>query len=163
VTAQLEPAVGPRPVAAPVYIGLATRGIAFTVDAAVINLVAVVVAAAVALVVSVLGIPKELDQWLLAAAGAAYVCWSALYFLTFWSTTGQTPGNRLMRIRVCNADSGEVLRPRRSLVRLVGLVLAAIPLFAGFATALFDDRRQGAHDMLAGTVVVGEAAGPPAG
>ena len=42
----------------------------------------------------------------------------------------------------------------RSLVRLVGLVLAIVPLFAGFLPVLFTDRRRGLPDFLAGTVVV---------
>jgi uncharacterized RDD family membrane protein YckC len=75
--------------------------------------------------------------------------------VTFWSTTGQTPGSRLLRIRVCRANDGGVLRPRRSLLRLAGLVLAAIPLGAGFLPILVDNRRRGIQDMLAGSVVVG--------
>jgi uncharacterized RDD family membrane protein YckC len=39
-------------------------------------------------------------------------------------------------------------------VRLAALVLAALPLFAGFVPILFDERRRGLQDMLAGTVVV---------
>jgi len=77
------------------------------------------------------------------------------YFAVFWSTTGQTPGNRLMHIRVCDGDDGTVLSPRRSLLRFGALLLAALPLLAGFLTVLVDDRRRGLHDMLAGTVVVG--------
>ena len=42
----------------------------------------------------------------------------------------------------------------RSLVRLVGLVLAIVPLFAGFLPVLFNERRRGLPDFLAGTVVV---------
>ena len=34
-------------------------------------------------------------------------------------------------------------------------MLAALPLFAGFLPILFDDRRRGLQDMLAGSVVVG--------
>ena len=120
-----------------------------------IDLVAIVVAAVVALILSVISLPDNLDTVLLAAGGAAFLLWSAAYFVTFWSTTGQTPGSRLLRIRVCRADDGAVLRPGRSLLRLVCLVLAAIPLFAGFLPILVDDRRRGVHDMLAGTVVVG--------
>lgn len=137
------------------HIGLATRGIAFALDAALINAVAIIVAAGVALVLSVLDVPDSLDVWIAAAAGAAFVAWTILYFAMFWSTTGQTPGNRLMRIRVCRGDDGEVLRPRTALLRFGGLVLAAIPLFAGFLPILVDRRRRGVHDMLAGTVVVG--------
>jgi uncharacterized RDD family membrane protein YckC len=141
--------------ASPEYEGLVTRTIAFAIDALVIDLVAIVVAAVVALVLSVISLPDSLDTVLLAAGGAAFVVWTAAYFVTFWSTTGQTPGSRLLRIRVCRADDGAVLRPSRSLFRLVCLVFAAIPLFAGFLPVLVDDRRRGVHDMLAGTVVVG--------
>ena len=145
------------------YIGLVTRGIAFAVDAAVINGVAILVAAVVALILSVVGLPDELDKWIAAAGAAAFVVWSVLYFVVFWSTTGQTPGNRLMRIRVCRADDGEVLPPRRAVVRFAGLVLSVLFLFTGFLPALFNDRRRGAHDMLARSVVVGvePAATPP--
>lgn len=136
-------------------IGLATRGIAFALDAAVINVVAIVAAAGAALVLSVIDVSGELNAWIAGVAGAVFVGWTILYFVVFWSTTGQTPGNRLMRIRVCRAEDGMALRPRSSLVRYVGLVLAAIPLFAGFLPILFDRRRRGVHDMLAGTIVVG--------
>jgi uncharacterized RDD family membrane protein YckC len=137
------------------YEGLVTRGIAFAIDAAIIDLVAIVVAGAVALALSVLSVSKDsLDTILIAVGGALFLSWSVGYFVTFWSTTGQTPGSRLMRITVRGADDGSILRPRRAAVRFVGLVLAAIPLLAGFLPILFDDRRRGLHDMLAGTVVV---------
>ena len=137
------------------YEGLVTRGIAFAIDAAVINLVAIVVAGGVALALSVLSVPKNsLDTALIAVGGALFLAWSVGYFVTFWSTTGQTPGCRLMRIMVCSADDGSIVRPRRAAVRFGCLVLAAIPLLAGFLPILFDARRRGVHDMLAGTVVV---------
>jgi uncharacterized RDD family membrane protein YckC len=136
------------------YEGLVTRGIAFAIDAAVIDLVAIVVAGGVALALSVLSVPKDsLDMVLLATGGALFLAWSVGYFVTFWSTTGQTPGSRLMRIRVC-ADDGGVLRPGRAAYRFACLILAAIPLLAGFLPILCDERRRGLHDMLAGTVVV---------
>ena len=139
------------------YEGLVTRSIAFAVDAAVINLIAITVGAVVALAVSVLSVPDWLEPVLLAVGGAAYLVWTIGYFATFWSTTGQTPGDRLMQIRVCRADDGEHLSFSRSVFRLVCLTLAAIPLFAGFLPILVDDRRRGIHDMLAGTVVVASA------
>jgi uncharacterized RDD family membrane protein YckC len=42
----------------------------------------------------------------------------------------------------------------RSLVRFVGLILAIVPLFAGFLPVLFDSRRRGLQDFLSGTVVI---------
>jgi uncharacterized RDD family membrane protein YckC len=142
-------------VAAPEYEGLATRAIAFALDAAIISGVAVVVGAAAGISLSVLSVPSGVEAAVFAAAGAICLLWSTAYFVTFWCTTGQTPGNRVLGIRVCRADDGEPLRPARALLRLVALTIAAIPLFAGFLPILVDDRRRGVHDMIAGTVVVG--------
>jgi uncharacterized RDD family membrane protein YckC len=141
------------------YEGLITRTIAFSIDAALINLAAILVALAVGLAASVLGTSDEFDKVLLAIGGLAFAIWSAAYFVTFWSTTGQTPGNRVMQIRVVRADGEGVLRPLKALLRLFWLVLAALPLFAGLLPILVDNRRRGMHDMLAGTVVVDAPAG----
>ena len=138
----------------PVYEGLATRAIAFAVDAAAINVIAFAVAGIVALVLSVLSVPDWLDSVLVAMAGVIFLLWTIGYFATFWSTTGQTPGDRLMRIRVCSADTLEPIGFGRAVLRLVYLTLAAIPLLAGFVPILFDERRRGLQDMLARTVVV---------
>jgi uncharacterized RDD family membrane protein YckC len=138
----------------PEYEGLVTRGIAFAIDAAIIDLVALVAGVGAALVLSLLSI-SDVDKTVVAiVGGAAFLAWAVTYFVTFWSTTGQTPGNRLLRIRVCRADDNGALRPRRCLLRLVGLALAAAPLFAGFLPILVDQRRRGLHDLLAGTVVI---------
>jgi uncharacterized RDD family membrane protein YckC len=135
------------------YEGLVTRGLAFAVDAAVINGAAIVVVAVVTLVLSVLSVPDWVENALIALGGVLFLVWSVAYFATFWSTTGQTPGDRLMRIRVRRAD-GQALSVGRSILRLVYLTLAALPLLAGFLPILFDARRRGLHDMLVGTVVV---------
>lgn len=137
------------------YEGLVTRAIALAVDAAIIDLIALVVGVGLGLALSILSISDDLQTVLLACGAAAFAVWTVAYFAVFWSTTGQTPGNRLMRIRVCDADDGAVLSPRRSVLRFGALLLAALPLFAGFLPVLVDDRRRGLHDRLAGTVVIG--------
>jgi uncharacterized RDD family membrane protein YckC len=139
------------------YQGLATRAIAFSVDAAIVNLIALVVGVGVGLALSILSVSNTAETVLLACGAGAFAVWTVAYFAVFWSTTGQTPGNRLMRIRVCT-DDGAVLSLRRSLLRFAALLLAALPLLAGFLPVLVDDRRRGLHDMLAGTVVVGPGA-----
>jgi len=138
----------------PTYEGLATRAIALALDAAAINVIALAVAGIVALVLSVLSVADWLEPVLFGVAGVIFLLWTIGYFATFWSTTGQTPGDRLMRIRVCSADDGKPIGFGRSVLRLFYLILAAIPLGAGFLPVLFDERRRGLHDMLAGTVVV---------
>ncbi len=137
------------------YTGLVTRAIAFGIDALIIDLAAVGVAAIVALALNLLQVPSKLDTALAAVGAVALVLWGAAYFVTFWSTTGQTPGARMMRFRVLapRAERGRIT-PRRALVRLIAMTLAAIPLLAGFFIVLLDDRRRGLHDRIAGTVVV---------
>lgn len=135
------------------YVGLVTRAIAFALDAAIINVVAILTAAAISLTLSIVKVPHDVRTVLAAAGGVAYVLWTVGYFVTFWATTGQTPGSRMMRIRV-HAASGDRLPPRRALLRFAGVVVATIPFFAGFLPILVDDRRRGLHDMLARTVVL---------
>ena len=71
----------------------------------------------------------------------------------FWATAGQTPGMRLLGLRVLGPDGGHP-GMGRSIIRLAGLVAAIIPAFAGFIPVLVDDRRRALQDFLARTVVV---------
>jgi hypothetical protein len=73
--------------------GLVTRAIAFTIDAALVNLIAIVVAGAVGLMLSVLSVPDWLRSVLVALGGALFLAWGAGYIVLCWSTTGQTPGS----------------------------------------------------------------------
>jgi len=140
------------------YVGLATRVVSFTVDAALITVVDVVIGVAAALILSLLHIPHGLRTILAVIGAAAFLLGSIAYFVVFWSATGQTPGARVLQIRVVTAD-GERIKPRRAVIRCAGVVLAALPLFAGFALILFDSRRRGLQDRIAHTVVV-DAPGP---
>lgn len=135
------------------YVGLVTRAIAFTLDAAVVNAVALLTASVVVVTLSVVSVPEAVRTTIAAIGGALYVAWTVGYFATFWATTGQTPGSRVLGIRVC-AASGEPLRPRRALVRFAALALATLPMLAGLVLILVDDRRRGLHDVLARSVVI---------
>jgi uncharacterized RDD family membrane protein YckC len=136
------------------YAGFVTRAIAFAIDVALIDLAAAFVAIVVGLGISALDVPDVVVTIAIAIGGVAYVAWFVGYFATFWSTTGQTPGARVMGVRVVCASGTEPVRLRAAVVRLAGMVLAAIPLFAGFLLILVDDRRRGLQDRLARTVVV---------
>ncbi len=136
----------------PRFAGLGTRGVALVVDAALAQVTFIVAAASIALVVALADVLRP--GWLagtLAAAGWLLV--SALYFVAFWSSTGQTPGMHLMRLRVVTGSDTPPSVPR-SILRFAGLIVAIAPLFAGFLPALVDGRRRALQDFLAGTVVV---------
>lgn len=132
------------------YAGVTTRAIALTVDAALISVIAAAVSAMLTLIASLVGSLRP--AWLVALLLA--VGWTLLasgYFATCWSTAGQTPGMRLMRLRLVHA--GTTPSPARSLLRVVGLWLSIALCFAGFVPVLFDSRRRGLADWLAGTTV----------
>jgi uncharacterized RDD family membrane protein YckC len=143
------------------YVGIVTRAIAFAVDAAVIQLVAIAVGGTFALILSVLSLPDKFDGVLVVVGSVAYGLWLVGYFVVFWSATGQTPGDRLLQIRVCRAVDGMAPSAGAALLRFGGLIVAALPLFAGFLPILFDDRRRGVQDMIARTVVVAAPPGLP--
>jgi uncharacterized RDD family membrane protein YckC len=136
----------------PVYAGLVTRALALATDAAVTTVLFMAATGIVSLVASLVGGLRP--EWLvgvLLASGWALL--AGTYFVLFWSTAGQTPGMRLLHLRVLD-PSGRPPALGRSIVRVVGLVLAIVPLFAGFLPVLFTERRRGLPDLLAGTVVV---------
>jgi uncharacterized RDD family membrane protein YckC len=138
--------------ALPAYAGVATRGIAFAVDLAVAGAIFLGGTAIVGLVTWLAGGLRP--GWLLGGlAAAAWTLLAGAYFVLFWTVAGQTPGMRPMRLRVLAPD-GAAPGVARSVVRFLGLLLAMAPLFIGFLPVLFDARRRGLHDFLAGTVVV---------
>jgi uncharacterized RDD family membrane protein YckC len=93
-------------------------------------------------------------QWLVGVLlGSGWLIVVGSYFVLFWSSAGVTPGMRLLRLRVVGPE-GRRLSLARSLVRFVGLLLAIVPLFAGFVPVLFSERRRALPDFLAGTVVL---------
>jgi uncharacterized RDD family membrane protein YckC len=146
-----ERAARGRSTTAVTFGGVATRGAAFAIDAGITHASLAVGAALVALVASVFGDPPT---WLAATlAGAAWALVVGGYFTFFWATVGQTPGMRLLRLRVA-AEDGGLPSAGRSVLRFVGLVIAIVPLFAGLVPVLFDRRRRALQDFVARTVVL---------
>ena len=133
------------------YGGFVTRTIAFAIDAAVIDLVAVIVAAVVALVFSIFPVSNDVHDVAVVAGGILFVIWSIAYFVTFWTTTGESLGSRAMRLRVARID-GKPLRLYQALLRVAGM-LVSLPLLWGYIPILMNDRRRGVFDVMAGTVV----------
>jgi uncharacterized RDD family membrane protein YckC len=134
--------------------GLATRSIAFALDGVIVNGVAAFVGVVVGLGLSILHLPEDADAIIAGVLAGLWVLWTVSYFVFFWSSTGQTPGSRVMRIRVIDSHARGPLKPRRALLRVAGLYLAAIPLLAGYLMMLWDDHGRCLQDRIARTVVV---------
>ncbi|MFZ0340747.1 MAG: RDD family protein [Gaiellaceae bacterium] len=135
------------------FAGVASRGVALVIDAFAIVVGTAIIGGAATLVGAVVGgvRPEWLAQALLALATVVVTLG---YFVLFWQTVGQTPGMRLMHVRVLSKHHDGRLTVWQAIVRTLGLALAIIPCFLGFVPALFDRRRRALPDYLAGTVVV---------
>jgi uncharacterized RDD family membrane protein YckC len=132
--------------------GLVSRGVAFALDLLLVTAIFVIGSALAGLASNVVGGFRP--QWIaIAIAGAAAALLDIAYFAGFWALVGQTPGMRLLRLRVLG-PSGTSPGFGRSLVRLAGAWLALVPLGLGLLPVLFDDRRRALQDFIAGTTVV---------
>jgi uncharacterized RDD family membrane protein YckC len=140
------------------YAGFVTRLVAFVVDRVITALIIVVTVSAVQFALNAFRINQLFGfgdiLWQVATGFRALLSLLVIisYDLVFWILAGQTPGKRLMGVRVVRTD-GQRLRIGNAIVRRMAYVLSGI-LFLGFIWILFDKRRQGLHDKLAGTLVV---------
>jgi uncharacterized RDD family membrane protein YckC len=133
--------------------GFFTRAVALALDGAIVTAGALAVGTGVVLALRLFGVGVSSTPVRAVVGSGGWLLLVALYFGSFWTLTGETPGMRCLGIRVVTPD---VRLPTRgqALRRLVGMVLCAIPAGAGFLFVLVDDRRRGPHDRLAHTLVV---------
>ena len=75
------------------------------------------------------------------------------YFVYFWSSTGQTLGDKVVGVKVVST-SGGLITPGGAFIRYLGIIVATIPLFLGLLWVLWDPQKQGWHDKMASTYVV---------
>jgi uncharacterized RDD family membrane protein YckC len=75
------------------------------------------------------------------------------YFSFFWTLVGYTPGKALLGLKVVRKN-GAKLSFGRSLLRFFSYWISLIPLALGFFWILWDTKRQGWHDKIAGTQVL---------
>lgn len=92
-----------------------------------------------------------LISWVLPAVGT----------LVFWSYKRATPGKMALSAEIVDARTGEPASTGQLVGRYFAYYVSAIPLLLGFIWVAFDDRKQGWHDKLAGTVVIRPRNRPP--
>ncbi len=80
----------------------------------------------------------------------------ALVIILFWIYKSATPGKIILKMRIVDADNGDKPSTAQFIGRYLSYYIAAIPLGLGLIWVAFDQRKQGWHDKLAGTVVIRE-------
>jgi uncharacterized RDD family membrane protein YckC len=80
----------------------------------------------------------------------------AVYYIFLWVYwQGQTVGKKAMGIKVTQAN-GRPLTYSQAILRYAMYIVSAIPFFLGFLWLIWDEKKQGWHDKVAGTIVVKE-------
>jgi uncharacterized RDD family membrane protein YckC len=152
----------PENIPAPQTAGFFSRFEAFVIDLVILSLVQLVGSAFIQTMIEFFRLSGVVTriQSLLAdsriefAAGVTLMTLLViLYFVFFWTLVGYTPGKAILGLRVVRTN-GSKLSYYRSLVRFFSYWVSAIPIFLGFFWVLWDSKRQGWHDKVAGTLVV---------
>jgi uncharacterized RDD family membrane protein YckC len=132
--------------------GLVTRLVAAAVD---LGLLAAVYSLGSAVFASV--IPYAFGGRLSPAVGIVLTALGVLsagaIIVAFWTLVGQTPGMRFLSIRL-TAEGSRHIALRRSVRRLLAVLLSLAPAGLGFLAIVRDPRRRAWHDRIAGTEVV---------
>ncbi|MEE9258237.1 MAG: RDD family protein [Nitrospinaceae bacterium] len=98
------------------------------------------------------GISQELILFIFLYATLMTFLWGC-YFTFFIGWDGQTPGKKMLGIRVKRVD-GRPIDYSTAGTRFIGYSVSASVLMIGFLWALFDENNQTWHDKMAQTIVV---------
>jgi len=94
-----------------------------------------------------------LQPALVIAAALLFLAESAVYFMVLWKQYGQTLGLRMLGIKVIRTNAAS-LDWTSALLRFLGYMISWAALSLLFLWVVFDNRRQGLHDKMAGTYVI---------
>ena len=83
----------------------------------------------------------------------------AVLVIAFWLYRLATPGKMAISATIVDARTGRRPSAGQLIGRYFGYIVSTLPLGLGLMWVAFDDRKQGWHDKLAGTVVVRRRSG----
>ncbi|TRW48705.1 RDD family protein [Aliidiomarina halalkaliphila] len=78
----------------------------------------------------------------------------AVVIILFWVYRSATPGKMLLGLKIVDAETGLPVPTARLIGRYLGYYVSTLPLLLGIIWVGIDNRKQGWHDKLAGTVVI---------
>jgi uncharacterized RDD family membrane protein YckC len=135
--------------------GLATRLVAFGIDFGLVFAIYSLASGVIASVVSFSFGGTLSLAGAIAIGVIAYMLGGAILVL-FWALGGQTPGMRVLSIRLMQDGSRDVTLGR-AIKRLFALAFALLPLGLGYFWILRNPSRHAWHDTMTGTEVVYDA------
>lgn len=104
--------------------------------------------------VLIIGVPLGLIASSLDSSGQTGVRALAFLILGYLNGTGQTPGKRIVGVRLLRERDGQPLGPGAGIGRQFCHILDALPLLLGFLWPLWDSKKQTFADKIVGSVVI---------
>ena len=151
IDGKVEHAISRRTVVSSAFAGLATRAVGFAVDVVLVSVLIGIASGLAALIRYVFDLHPGVLAGALLGTGAFLL--AGAYFVVFWSGAGRTPGMHLIGIRVRGRD-GRPPSFGRAILRALAMAFSIAFVFLGYLPVLFDGRRRGLPDLVAGTEVV---------
>jgi uncharacterized RDD family membrane protein YckC len=142
------------------YGGFWRRTIAFLIDKFILALISMILIFT-AVVFLGLGFPFDLSTnvseiitgtFILSYYGTT-IFLNMIYFTYFHGTMGQTPGKKILGLKVIQ-KTGDEMTLGLAFLRWVGYIVSGLVLNLGFFWIAFDRRKQGWHDKIAATYVI---------
>lgn len=78
------------------------------------------------------------------------------FYIVCWVKFAGTPGKRLLKLKVLDADTGDNLSTGKAILRYIMYIVSTLALLLGLIWVAFDKKKQGWHDKVANSVVVKE-------
>jgi uncharacterized RDD family membrane protein YckC len=151
-----SPPTEPGPAPGVRFAGFGARLVAYIIDNVLLVVFAIILSIVLAAVIGVAAAGNNAG----AAIGGSLLLVLLLlvvylaYFPYFWVNGGQTPGMKMVNIRVVRDADGGPLTWGSAILRLIGYWINGVVLYIGFIWVFIDKRRRGWHDLIAGTVVI---------
>ena len=142
--------------------GFFSRSVAFIIDLAILSITQLVGSALIGSLLKffrLAGLAADIKTYLenstvnLASGAVLTSLLVIVYFTFFWTLVGFTPGKAIMGLKIVEKD-GTKISFGRSIVRFLSYWISLIPLGLGFFWVLWDPKRKGWHDKIAGTQVL---------
>jgi uncharacterized RDD family membrane protein YckC len=133
------------------YGGFWIRVVAYIIDAIILGIIGAIVAV-------ILGVnlsdPNLAQNGRYQGAQLFDLVVSFAYFAGLWTVMGGSLGQRILGMRVVDANTGAPIGFGKAALRWLGLVISFAVCFIGVIWVAFDARKQGWMDKIGGTVVV---------
>jgi uncharacterized RDD family membrane protein YckC len=150
------------PVTQVVYVGASKRSLAAFIDGIVLISVILVINLAFGITQGVVAGLTQGSEEAAAAAASSLVGLSSIvnmiinlgYSIGFLVWRGATPGKMALGLVVINTEFGKISFVKAALRETIGRFLAVLVIGLGYLWIIWDEKKQGWHDKIAGTLVV---------